>query len=122
MFLPLVQIWTMRSPESCKQGYDFSQIFFCMKPSLAGWQSLVFTQLSCQCFTGEVWGVPTHPLTFEHQGIVVMDLEAQISGGAWATKGKTCFFRVVESLEGKGVLREWWGGFPGDKAEMPWEA
>lgn len=65
-------------------------------------------------------GSTTQPLTFEHQGIVVMDLQAQISGGAWATKGKTCFFRVVESLEAEGrVSREQQGGFPGNRAEKP---
>jgi len=42
------------------------------------------------------------PLTFKHQGIVVMNLEAQISGGARASEGKTCFFGVVESLEAEG--------------------
>lgn len=73
-----------------------------MEPSPAGWQSLAFTQLSCHCLTGEALRIAVRPLTFEHQGIVVMNLEAQISGGSWATKGKTCFFGVVESLEAEG--------------------
>lgn len=31
VFLPLGQIWTIKCPESCKQGCDFGQDFFCMK-------------------------------------------------------------------------------------------
>lgn len=49
--------------------------------------SLEFPQLSCHGLAGKAVGSSTQPLTFEHQGIVVMDLQTQISGGAWATKG-----------------------------------
>lgn len=40
-------------------------------------------------------------LTFQQQGIVVVDFQAQIFGGAWTPKGEPCVFGVVKGLEGR---------------------
>jgi len=60
------------------------------------------TNPALPCLAGKALGVTIPPLTSEYQWIVVVNLKAQMSGGAWTTKGNSCFFGVVESLEREG--------------------